>query len=226
MLEFEWLGLKDYEEALKIQFQFAERARETQKGFILACEHPAVVTLGKRGAAINDILVSMETLRQNKIKIVDTDRGGQATLHNPGQLVVYPILPLKSWGIRVRDYVECLETTTALYLAERGIEATRSYEPGLWVNDKKIAAFGIRINRGISLHGLAINVCNNLAPFSWIRLCGQQVCATNLSLEMAEFMKMDDAFVWNLQEEAKTWFGLFKDSFANGFEGPLSVSSI
>jgi lipoyl(octanoyl) transferase len=206
-LNIRWLGRCDYEEGLEIQNQAVENVKKTSRPEILTCEHPTVITLGKRGQPLTDILTSMDVLREQNIKIVATDRGGQATLHNPGQLVIYPIIPLRQMNLGVRTYVECLERATAHYLAEYGMEVTRGYEPGLFVENKKIAAFGIRVDRGVTLHGLAINLNNDLESFSLIRQCGQIVKPTNLQTELEAIgvAKID----WNFREEGEKWKGLF-----------------
>ena len=206
-LEIRWLGTADFEEALIIQRETADTVKKSGRGILLACEHPTVITLGKRGQPLTDLLASMDSLRQRKIKIVASDRGGQATLHNPGQLVLYPIIDLRKWGMGVKTYVECLERATALYLAEYGVEVFRGYEPGLYSNDQKIAAFGIRIDRGVTLHGLAINMNNDLEPFSLIKQCGQLSRPTNLQEEMAKFGY--ERTHWDFPAEVEKWKQLF-----------------
>jgi len=208
-LKTTWLGLLDYEAALVHQSEAADRVRRGGEAEILAMEHPTVITLGKRGQPLTDILASMEALRGENIKIVATDRGGQATLHNPGQLVLYPILPLRRWGLGVRDYVECLERATAHFLAEFGMDLTRGYEPGLFVGGCKIASFGIRVDRGVTLHGVAINVSNKVDAFSLIRQCGMTVAATNLQKEMEEFISA--APQWDFPALAEKWLQLFSE---------------
>jgi lipoate-protein ligase B len=139
---------------------------------------------------------------------VNTDRGGQATIHNRGQLVLYPIIPLREWNVGVRQYVDALERATALFLAENGVEVTRSYEPGLWVDDKKIASFGIRVDRGVTLHGVAININNNLTDFNMIKPCGSVAAVTNLNQELSEWGMEPDQ--WNLTDLANQWLNAFK----------------
>ena len=206
-INLQWLGSCDYEEGLKLQTETALQVRESRVAQILACEHPTVITLGKRGQPLTDILTSIEILREKNIKIVATDRGGQATLHNSGQLVIYPIIPLREWGLGVKNYVDCLERATAHFLAEYGIEVTRGYEPGLFSEGHKIAAFGIRVDRGVTLHGLAININNDLESFSLIRQCGQISRPTSVQKEMESFgvTKKD----WNFAEETEKWKTLF-----------------
>ncbi len=219
-LQLAWLGQIDYELALEKQFKAAEAVRNGAPGIILACEHDPVITMGKRGQPLNDVLVSMDVLLRKKIHIVATDRGGQATFHNPGQLVLYPILPLRRWELGVRKYVECLELTAAYFFAERGVEVTRGFDPGLWVDERKIGAFGIRVDRGVSLHGSALNICNELTNFGLIKICGQRVSATNLASEMSEFGSAPE--FWNLQQEAKRWMGLFKNQLDETFCSPTA----
>lgn len=205
--EMNWLGTCEYERSLEIQGRAVQEVKLSSKAQFLSCEHPTVITLGKRGQPLTDILASLEVLREKNIKIVATERGGQATLHNPGQLVIYPIIPLKVWGIGVREYVECLERATAHYLAEYGMELERGAEPGLYVSGQKIAAFGIRVDRGVTLHGLAININNDLQSFDFIRQCGQVVRPTNLSLEMSRFGAIKED--WDFEEESRKWMKLF-----------------
>jgi len=218
-LKIDWLGTCDYERGLELQSAAVEKVKQTLQAQFLSCEHPTVITLGKRGQSLTDVLTSMEVLREKNIKIIATDRGGQATLHNPGQLVIYPIIPLREWGIGVREYVECLERATAYFLAEYGMEVTRGNEPGLFVDGQKIAAFGIRIDRGVSLHGLAININNDLESFSLIRQCGQVIRPTNLTVEMERFGVVKSH--WDFHDEAKKWMGLFLGEIAQVQPGPL-----
>jgi lipoyl(octanoyl) transferase len=212
-LKVEWLGSQDYEAGLELQRLAVAKVKETLKAQFLSCEHPTVITLGKRGQPLTDVLTSMEILREKNIKIIATDRGGQATLHNPGQLVIHPIIPLRDWGIGVREYVECLERATAHYLAEYGMEVERGAEPGLYVEGQKIAAFGIRIDRGVSLHGLAININNDLESFSLIRQCGQVVRPTNLQTEMQRYGIIKS--LWDFSLEAEKWTRLFLEEIRN-----------
>ncbi len=138
--------------------------------------HPAVITLGKRGESSVDIQHSESTLHERGIEVVQADRGGQATLHSPGQLVIYPILPLRSLGLGARAYVELLESTTLAFLSQYGIRARRPEGcsgPGLYTQSGKIAFFGVRIRSGVTLHGISINVSNDLVDFAAIRSCGR-----------------------------------------------------
>ena len=107
------------------------------------------------------------------IPLVQSDRGGQVTYHGPGQIVLYTLIPLKNFGLSVRDLVRLLENTVIAQLADYGIEAKACSEsPGVYVDDKKIASLGLRIRHGVSFHGIAVNVNMDLDPFSRINPCG------------------------------------------------------
>ena len=165
----QWLGHIKYEDGLKQQQRAWEAVRAGGQGVILGCEHPPVITLGRRARE------SEEVLGQADIPVVVTDRGGQATMHLPGQLVIYPILDLRALGISVRDYIHLLHQATQNYLVQtHGIEAFEDAErgAGLYTVKGKIAFFGVRVDRGVTRHGLAINISNDLAPFALIRSCG------------------------------------------------------
>jgi lipoate-protein ligase B len=139
---------------------------------VLVLEHPAVFTLGKRGGREN-LLVPEETLARQGIPIVQVERGGNITYHAPGQLVLYPIIHLERAGIKVVDMVDHLEEVMIRTCAEWGIQAERNpLNRGVWVGLKKIGAIGIAVSRGVSFHGMALNVNIDLTPFGWIQPCG------------------------------------------------------
>lgn len=172
-LESVWLGELSYDDGLRGQAMALEKAQEGQAGFILGLTHKSVVTLGKRARPEKDLLVSPLTLEDLGIELRFVDRGGEATLHGPGQLVIYPILPLTSLGVGVREYVELLEEASILTLKDYGILAHRgAREPGLYTSQGKIAFFGVRVQNGVSTHGLSLNVSNDLDLFDLIRSCG------------------------------------------------------
>ena len=122
------------------------------------------------------------------IEVRDTDRGGRVTYHGPGQLVAYPIVSLKPYGDDVHAYVRGLEQVAISALAEHGVEAgTIGGLTGIWVGDRKIGSIGVHVSRGVTTHGLAINVNNDLKPFEWIVPCGIEGCqVTSLSRETGE----------------------------------------
>jgi lipoyl(octanoyl) transferase len=167
-IEFIWRGLQPFREAYQIQLNTQKQVLEDGHARVLGFEHEAVITLGKRGNEREDI-------RQNvlsDIEIVRIDRGGHATLHSPGQLVIYPILPLRKWNLGVRDYVESLLVSTQDMLKAYGIDSFQKDQPGLYTRNGKIAFIGVRVVNGISLHGISINVKNDLKLFRHIKSCG------------------------------------------------------
>lgn len=131
-------------------------------------EHPPVFTQGQAGKAEH-------LLFPGDIPVVQTDRGGQVTYHGPGQLVAYPLLDLRRLKIGVRDLVTAIEQTLVATLAHYGIDAAAKPDaPGVYVKGNKIASLGLRVRRGCSFHGLALNVDMDLAPFLRINPCGYQ----------------------------------------------------
>lgn len=198
-----WQGLESYDLVLQKQNEVHKEVRMGRSPVVIGCEHYTVITFGKRSNNFDDLLIPLSTLRAQNIEIFTVDRGGHATMHNPGQLVLYPIIPLRKLGIGVREFIDCLEMTTAILLAEHGIEVGRSNEPGLWVDNQKIAAFGIRVDHGVTMHGVAINVCNELNPFSSIKQCGVAAAATNMEIEMTKFMGVMPELY--LEDLARRW---------------------
>jgi lipoyl(octanoyl) transferase len=168
----QWLGTFDYVKSLEMQNEAILTAEHNPVVFGL--EHPSTITLGRRGDPIKDILVGFKTLREKSIPIVAVERGGQATYHNPGQLVIYPVISLRALNIGVKDYVAILEDVTKRLLNSYGLTACcKGDEPGLFTIKGKIAFYGVRVSRGVTSHGLAINVTNDLSEFSMIRSCGK-----------------------------------------------------
>ena len=177
-LNQQWLGMIDYISGVKA---VDSEAQEFATHTIFGMEHPLTITLGKRADPLQDIRANMKILRSRGVRVVSVDRGGQATLHNPGQLVIYPHLHLPTWGVGVCVFVNCLQLATQRLLHDFGIVAhTHSGEPGLYTERGKIAFFGLRIKNGWSSHGVALNVLNNVEDFKLIRPCGQtnqKICA-------------------------------------------------
>lgn len=170
---FSHLGLVPYQQAWDLQRELVEQRREGTRGdLLLLLEHPAVYTLGKRTDRAH-LRYDDATRQQHGIDLVEVDRGGDITYHGPGQLVGYPIFKLAS--IRgVVDYVRALEQLLIDTLAHFDITAERSSGyTGVWVQDEKIAAIGVRVASGaISSHGFALNVTTRMEDFSGIVPCG------------------------------------------------------
>lgn len=161
---------------------------------VLVIEHPPVFTLGKRGGREN-LLVPEETLTRRGIPIVQVERGGNITYHAPGQLVLYPIIHLEHAGIKVVDMVDRLEEVMIRTCAQWGIEAGRNpLNRGVWVGMKKIGAIGIAVRRGVSFHGMALNVNIDLAPFGWIQPCGLEgVGVTSIAQAVGRPVRVEEA---------------------------------
>ncbi len=162
----EWLGLSEYNATWALQKQCAEQVRHTQRGIVLGCEHPTVITLGTR-------IKHIEPAQNSEIPVISTDRGGLATLHTPGQLIIYPILSLREWNFGVREWVEFLLRTTQVSFLKCNIIII-STSNGLFTEKGKITSIGISIHKGISSHGLALNISNDLSLFAKISPCGVQ----------------------------------------------------
>ncbi|MFT3961944.1 lipoyl(octanoyl) transferase LipB [Propionivibrio sp.] len=167
------LGRTDYVPAWRAMIDFTAARTAATADELWVCEHPPVYTLGQAGKPEH-------LLADNGIPLVQIDRGGQITYHGPGQVVVYPLLDLNRRGLGVRALVGRLEQAVIDLLAEHGAVARRlDGAPGVYVDragddafPAKIAALGLRIRRGCSYHGLALNVDMELAPFSAINPCG------------------------------------------------------
>ncbi len=130
------------------------------------CEHPPVFTLGLAGR-------DEHVLAPGDIPVVKIDRGGQVTYHGPGQLMIYPLVDLRRTGLGVRDLVCALERTIIRFCSDHAIDAVGKREaPGVYVGEEKLASIGLRIRRGASYHGLALNVAMDLEPFNRINPCG------------------------------------------------------
>jgi lipoyl(octanoyl) transferase len=155
------------------QKMVAERQDNIIPDTLLLLDHPPTYTLGLRGKA-EHIRVSMDFLRQNGIEFFQTDRGGDVTFHGPGQLVGYPIIHMESLGDDIRQYVRRLEGIIMKGLSAFGINSWHEPGyPGVWIQDKKIAAIGIKVNAaGIASHGFGLNVNTDLSYFNHILPCG------------------------------------------------------
>ena len=166
-------GRVDYDRALAWQHARSAALAAGVEGESLALlEHPPVYTLGARGNR-EHLLATPDALAARGAAIVPTDRGGDITFHGPGQLVAYPILDVRGRKLGAATYVRRLEAVIIDTLTTFGIDAERvEGRPGVWVEGAKIAAIGVRITRGVSRHGLALNVSTDLAWFGQIVPCG------------------------------------------------------
>jgi lipoyl(octanoyl) transferase len=160
------LGLAPYEPVWRDMQRFTSERDAATRDEIWFVEHPPVFTLGLNAKREH-------VLDPRDIPVIQTDRGGQVTYHGPGQLVIYPLLDLRRQMLGVRQLVVALEDAVIDAVAEFGIVAAgRRDAPGVYVEGAKLASIGLRIRRGASYHGIALNVCVDLEPFRRIDVCG------------------------------------------------------
>jgi lipoyl(octanoyl) transferase len=200
-VEIHDIGLVDYEEALNFQLKLFNEIIDTKisnrknrtniktKNHLVFVEHNSVYTLGKSGK-ISNLLLDENDLKKNDIKFYNTNRGGDITYHGPGQIVCYPILDLDNFFTDVHKYLRFLEETIILTLRDYGIKGERSdNETGVWLdvntrNPRKICALGVKASRWVTMHGLALNVNNDLSYFNDIVPCGiKDKSVTSISVE-------------------------------------------
>jgi lipoyl(octanoyl) transferase len=179
------LGEVGYGDALAIQEQIrAGRQSGELPDTLLLLEHPPVYTRGRRAGAA-ELPLGADFYRAHGIDIRDSDRGGRVTYHGPGQLVGYPIMAVTD----VHRYLRTMEQAIIAALAQAGVHARSRHAEGIdytgvWVQDRKVASIGVHISHGISTHGFAVNVENDLEPFSWVVPCGlPDVAMTSLAAE-------------------------------------------
>jgi lipoate-protein ligase B len=192
VLEVSWLGPIEYRAAWDLQKRLAAARADGEIGDqLLLLEHPAVLTLGKH-AAESHVLASSQELARRGIEVLRVERGGEVTYHGPGQLVAYPIIALSRRGLLLRPLVRALEAAMVATCASFGVAAARrDGHPGCWCDQdgpspKKIGALGIRVERGVSYHGIALNVDPDLADFDLIDPCGMPgVESTSIARELA-----------------------------------------
>lgn len=165
-LEIHHLGRQDYEPIWQRMHRFTDERDENTVDQVWIVEHNPVFTQGQAGK-------EEHLLNTGDIPVVKSDRGGQVTYHGPGQMVVYFLLNLRRRGLGVRELVTHIENTVIQTLAKLGIEsAARPDAPGVYVDGKKICSLGLRIRKGCSFHGLALNIDMDLSPFLRINPCG------------------------------------------------------
>jgi lipoyl(octanoyl) transferase len=179
------LGTVDYLHALALQEQVrAARQAGVVPDTMLLLEHPRVYTRGRRSAP-GELSLGEEFYRSQGIEIVEVNRGGKITYHGPGQLVGYPIVAVDD----VVQYVRTLERALVAALLQEGVAARARPQDGpdytgVWVEDRKIASIGVHVQRGVTTHGFAVNVDNDLTPFQWVVACGlPDVTMTSLAVE-------------------------------------------
>ncbi len=189
-LERRWLGRIAYREAWALQKDLVtQRAAGATGDQLLLLEHPAVLTLG-RHADEGHVVALPTLLAAREIEVIRVERGGEATYHGPGQLVAYPIVGLADRGLLLRPFVRALEAAMVDTCAAFGVSASRlDGYPGCWLDattasPRKIGALGVRIERGVSYHGIALNVTTDLTDYELLDPCGMPgLAVTSLAAE-------------------------------------------
>ena len=187
LIKVQDLKRKNFLDTLQIQVSLRNKVlKNNTDNYLILVEHDHVYTLGKN-ANSNNILNST-------CEIIQTQRGGDVTYHGPGQLVAYPIINLKKKKIGVKNYISMIEKLISNILIDYNLEPQiLKEETGVWVQDKKIASIGIHVTRGVTMHGLAINVNTDLSYFDNIISCGiQGVKMTSLDKELGKKIRMND----------------------------------
>jgi lipoyl(octanoyl) transferase len=172
------LGLAPYEPTWRAMQQFTDQRNDSTPDEIWFVEHSPVFTLGLNASREH-------LLAPRDIPVVQTDRGGQVTYHGPGQLVIYPLIDLKRLRLGVRALVVALENAIIAYVAGYGVNASGSRRaPGVYVDGAKLASIGLRIRRGSSYHGIALNVALDPEPFERINVCGYRGLAVTRLIDL------------------------------------------
>jgi len=192
------LGRQPYEPVWRAMQAYTDARNEATGDELWLVEHEPVFTLGQAGRWEH-------VLGPGEIPVIPVDRGGQVTYHGPGQIVAYPLVDLRRIRVGVRELVERIEQAIIDTLAHWDVLGTRrAGAPGVYVNEAKIAALGLRVRRGCSFHGLAFNIAMDLEPFSRINPCGYQGLAVTQLLDLApaaEFAAVQDVLVVQLSRQ-------------------------
>ena len=185
------LGLIDYGQSLVLQKKSVEQIIAGGPSTVLFCEHPTVLTLGRLGTNDN-ILYPLDELKKHRVHVVRIDRGGEVTLHAPGQLVIYPIINLNNFGRDLKIYLYKLEQAAIDLLQDFDILAERiEGQRGIWVKENKLVSIGIGVRKWVAYHGLGINVNTDLKLFSMIKPCGVDVQMTSMQKILGHKVDMD-----------------------------------
>lgn len=221
-----WLGRIDYREAWDLQRELARARADDRIGdVLLLLEHPAVLTLGRQ-ADERFVRAAPRELRARGIEVIRVERGGEVTYHGPGQLVAYPIIKLGARRILLRPLVRSLEGAMIDTCAALGVDDAdrRDGHPGCWVGigspePRKIGALGLRVERGVSYHGIALNVSTDVTDFDLIDACGMPwVVSTSIAQEVGRTAEPPSTAS---VARAAT---VFAPAFAHRLEAPLAGS--
>ena len=211
-------GLLSYQDGLDLQAKIFDLVDQNKvDGVLLILEHTPVLTMGIRTEQAN-LLVSEEYLKQQGVELYKTDRGGDITFHGPGQIVAYPILRFRKFGLKLSEYMHTLENVIIDTLGDYNIDAYNKPEfPGVWVKNEKICAIGVRAKKFIVYHGLAFNVVVNKNYFNLINPCGiteYQICSMNDMKDNPDIEEVKDQVIKN-----------FNNQFGVTFE-PISLQEL
>ncbi len=226
-LEVHWLGRVPYRDAWQKQHDLvAARRRDEIPDQLLLLEHEPVLTLG-RTSDERHVLASADELSRRGIELIRTERGGEVTYHGPGQLVAYPIIRLADRRMLVRPLVHALEAAMIETCARLGVETfRREGHPGCWVEGsgarphRKIGALGLRIERGVSFHGIALNVDSDLRDFELIDPCGEPgLVSTSIADELGRSAEPPTT------EAVERAGAIFAEAVAAQLGAPLAVST-
>lgn len=213
------LGLEEYQKVWDLQKQLQQlRIKDECPDTLILCQHPRVITMGKSTDA-NNLLVPEESLRDRGIPLFRVERGGDITVHNPGQLVAYPILDLNLYRRDIGWYMRSLEEVLIRTLEAFSIASQRiSGETGVWccnphgqaeLRKRKIASIGVRVSRWRSMHGLALNVCNDTGDFDVVNPCGfDNISITSMLQERAHSTE---------ESESMEFFSMVRKEFLHQF---------
>lgn len=187
-----FLGLQPYERVWQDMLEFTLSRNASTADELWVLQHDPVFTLGQAGK-------QEHILDAHNIPVVKSDRGGQVTYHGPGQLVIYLLIDVRRNKFGIRQLVDLIENSIISVLASFGIEGTtRARAPGVYVDDKKIAALGLRIKQGCSYHGLSFNIDMNLKPFTYINPCGYAGLQTTQLVDLLD--KPEDDLLQSAQD--------------------------
>ncbi len=230
-LRVEWLGRVEYRSAWALQHErVAARAADEIPDTLLLLEHPAVLTLGRRADA-GHVLASPEELARRGIELIEVERGGEVTYHGPGQLVAYPIVKLAASGLLLRPFVRALEAAMADTAARHGVCAGRRERyPGCWIDvpagvrPRKLGAIGLRVERGISYHGIALNITTRLDDFQLIDPCGlPDIEATSIAREAGWTGTMAEPSTKSVAQAAEWLAEAARERLAEAAAGPREL---
>jgi lipoyl(octanoyl) transferase len=194
--------IEPYAKIWNLQKELQQKViNERDTSFLILTQHPAVITIGKSGTYQN-LLLSREQLKKQNIQFFETDRGGDITFHGPGQLVGYPILNLERFKKDIHWYLRQLEQSIIETLEEFGLQPARiNHLTGVWINNKKICAIGIKTTRWVTMHGFALNITTDLKAFQTIIPCGiQDKGITSLTELLGNNIPMEEVITIFLQK--------------------------